>query len=412
MRFASKGPHKVSTFRRAGLVVLIGNAAGAAVALMLTPVIAKLYQPDVFGTFATVTAVASIFVGVSTFRLEVLAQRVRDDGEAAAALRFGFISAVAWGAVLTILGIAAVLWWGAAAWWLAVGGLVTICSMQLLGTAVLLRSSRYRALALHNFVQGAGAVAAQASIGWFSTNSWSLLTGFALARLSWVGTLTCRRPHGKPSQRTTWLEGARFGVVAGSSAAINSLAGQLPVIASTWLFGAAQAGFLAMAFRILIGPLSLAGQAAAAATLGEIGRSLREQSTAVPQILRKAMRDLLLIGLIPCVLVALFGMTVVPVLLGEQWRESGLLVTLMSVGALAQFVVAPFSQLLNLTGHSRVLLVWDLARLACVAASFGLPAFFARSHVEAVAAYSGTLLAIYALLAVLCHRSVSNSRES
>src|SRR5690349_11913384 len=80
-----RGPdpaRRMSGFRRAGLKVLIGSAAGAGLALVLTPVLSRLVSPEVFGSFMTLVALASVFVGVSTMRLEVASQSEPDEAEA------------------------------------------------------------------------------------------------------------------------------------------------------------------------------------------------------------------------------------------------------------------------------------------------------------------------------------------
>jgi O-antigen/teichoic acid export membrane protein len=208
--------------------------------------------------------------------------------------------------------------------------------------------------------------------------------------------------------RGTWQRIRRAALIAGSSAIVNSTATQLPILLGAWLFGTAEVGMMAMSIRILVGPLSIVGAAAASANLGEAGRLFRTAEGGLATLVQRAMLDLLMVGLIPCGLAALLGTRVVPWLLGDRWKEAGAMVALLSIGALAQFVTSPFSQLLNLMGHNRQLLVWDCLRLALIFLSFVVPALLSQSFIVAIGAYSLVQVVIYAdlgRLTILAARS-------
>jgi O-antigen/teichoic acid export membrane protein len=389
-----------SGFRRAGATVLKGSVAGYGINLLLTPLISRLFAPDTFGLFATITAVVSVFVGVSTFRLEVLSQRVRHDAEARDLLWLAFATSVAWGLAITLVAVFCAWTIGISRWWIIAGPLVTLASLELIGSAALARQRSYRDLAVSNFVQGAGAGIIQVALGWAGAGLASLFLGFGAARLVWVRAVDLRRRPTSPLNET-WSRSRRYAAVSGGSALINSCAGQLPVLLAFALFGSAQAGFLAMALRLLIAPLGIVGQAAAAATLGEVGALLRAHDSAASTVVKGAMRDLLLIGIVPCGLAAVLGVWAVPFLLGAQWGPSGVLVALLSVGAMAQFTVAPFSQLLNIADHNRWLLAWDIMRFILIGSSFWLTNLLGGSLLFAGAAYSAALVVLYVVLARL-----------
>ena len=97
--------------RKAGFTVLIGSGLGSAVSLLVTPLISRVFDPAVYGKFALITGVTSVFVGVSTFRLEVQSLRTADDAEATGLIRLGLITSCAWGAALTLVACLAVALW-------------------------------------------------------------------------------------------------------------------------------------------------------------------------------------------------------------------------------------------------------------------------------------------------------------
>ena len=398
--------HGEGGVRKASAIVLIGGGLGLAISTLLTPLITRVFDPAVYGSFAVITAVTSVFVGISTFRLEVQAQKVTNDAEASALIRLGFVASCAWGAVLTMATCVAVALWHVNAYWLSMGVLVVLASLQLLGTAVLTRERRYRSLAIANFIQGAGLGIIQLMLGLVSAGVGSLLAGFGAARLGWIPTL--RQPKNKrPRMATLWRGNRRFAATAGSSALINSLTSVLPVLLISFFYGTAAAGELAIAVRILVVPLGVIGSAAGSANVGEVGRLLRSGDRSAVRVVRSGMRDLLTVGLIPCGLAAALGVWAVPFILGREWREAGVLLAVLSVGSLAQFVVAPFSLLLSMTGQNRFLLMWDTMRFGVTVLSLFIPEQLGLSSAWAIGAYSVTFAGVYGALAWMIIRSVT-----
>lgn len=397
----------MTQFRRAGLTVLMGSAAGMGVALALTPVLSRLVTPGVFGTFMTLSAVASVFVGMSTMRLETAGHIEEHDHEAANAFSLGLTIAVGLGAIITL-----VTWLG----WLmdvlpgiaiAIGPMVVLASTQLIGTASLVRRRRYAVLARSNFVQGGGMAIAQTGLAAISPTVGSLLGGYLLARLTWIRYLP-RLLWRRAEVTLTWSRHRAYALTAGGSAGINSLGGQVPVLAPALFFGDQAAGWFAMAVRILVSPLSVVGQAAAAAAVGEISDAMRTNDGRSRVVFRRGVRDLTIIGAVPALGAAFLGSAIVPLLLGSEWKESGTIVSMLALGVWAQFAVSPFSQVLNLSGHSWRLLCWDVGRLTLMVGSFAIPSLLGGGLATAAASYSATLIVLYIAMARMCDRALTN----
>jgi O-antigen/teichoic acid export membrane protein len=391
--------------RKAGFTVLVGSVLGSAISLLVTPLISRVFEPTVYGQFALITGVTSVFVGVSTFRLEVLSLKAVDDGEATGLIRLGLIVSGAWAATLTLAACLAVALWHVNGYWMSIGVLVFLASLQLLGSAVLTRMRRYRSLAAGNFVQGASLGVVQLLLGLVGGGLGALIAGFGAARLGWLPVL--RRPRkGTRGIAGLWRENRRFAALAGSSAFLNSLTSSAPVILVSVFYGDATVGQLAIGIRLLVTPLSIIGQSAASANLGEVSRMLRVGDDTAARIVRHGIRDLLAVGLIPCGLAGALGAWAIPFLLGHEWREAGLLLAALAAGALAQFVAAPFSQLLNLTGDNRRLLIWDMGRCSATVLSFCVARAAGLSPVWAVGSWSIVLVVLYGALACLVLRTI------
>lgn len=391
--------------------MLVGSAAGHGIAFLLTPLLSRLYSPTTVGTYSTVLAVASALIGFSTLRLETFSLATDDDDEAAAMCRLALLWATTWSLIALTVGVVAVLA-GAPHVWVSVGVMVFAGSLQPIGAARLVRETRYRQLALANFGQGAGMGSLQTGLGVLSPSPWSLIAGFSLSRTVWLPWIVGRevgREGGVAAgqQRTTWHRRRRSAWAAGLSALVNSAASQLPILLTAWFYGAEQVGLLALAIRLLVSPLGIVGEAAAAANIGEVSRLLRARDPGAVLLVRRGMRDLFLAGVGPCALVAALSIPLAPTVLGDQWADAGPVLLALTAGTLAQFVVAPFSQLLNLTGRTSILLRWDVIRFTGIGLALAVPSAMQAPYARVVGCYSGVLVALYLALGVLVVRAVT-----
>lgn len=279
-------------------------------------------------------------------------------------------------------------------------------SLQLIRTAQLVRSDRYWELALANFTQGAGLGGSQFLLGLARPSGLMLVGGFLLSRAVWAPSLKLLVSTSFRDFRKLALKHRSYALAAGTTAFVNGLGSQLPVLAAAAFFGSVEAGLFAMMARILISPLTVVGQAAAAATLGHIGMRLRARDERALRLLNQTMRDLFLVGLVPCIAVAIGGPWGAEILLGSEWKQVGILMSVMSIGALAQFTCAPFAQLLNLMNRSRTLLLWDITRLAIVTLAISIPALMGWPFVVSVALLSFGYVIIYIALSVMVRSAI------
>lgn len=387
---------------------MVGSAGGFVVALALTPVLSRLFQPELFGTFSTLVAVASTFVGFSTLRFEVIAQRKSDDMEYWSGIGAALSAVVATSLFLAIVSVVSVLVLDLDSWLLWTAPMVLLGSLQLVGGAVYTRNQNYRNLAAANFFQQAGTALVQVAIGLWSASIGALITGFLAARSIWLLPVSRIRCEGGLEVKAYWRKHGANGVQAGTSALINSASGQLVVLLIAALHGAAAVGTVAMAVRIVVAPLGLVSQAVAAAVVGEVGKLAREgRQVEARHLVRTGARDNFLIAVVPLTLAAVFAPFVAEPLLGAQWKDVGIAISALAAGALFQFIASPFSQVLNIINRSGRLLVWDVARLAAYSASFAIPAFFGMSWLAALVTYSIAQVLIYLLLMWMVLRELS-----
>ncbi|MGC5629539.1 lipopolysaccharide biosynthesis protein [Georgenia sp. Z1344] len=361
---------------------------------MFTILVARIYDPSTYGEFAAVLALSSVFIGVSTLRLEVRAHGI--EGSEKPLFRLALVVAAIVSIPILILSAVAVLL-GADIVWLFCAPMVYIGSVQLVRSAQLVYGRRYLALATNNFAQGASMGSTQYILGLAAPASATLAVGFLVSRLTWIKGIGVMFTNVEPLL-VTFKSHWRYAVVAGTTALINSAAGQLPVLLIVAVYSSVEAGLFAMMLRLLVSPLAVIGRAAGATSIGEVGKLVRRRQPGARRFIARASMELAIAGLVPCLIVGFAGPWIATTLMGGEWRGAGVLMAIMSVGAFGQFVASPFSQLLNVVGASRSLLVWDLVRLLLFAGAIALPAAFGQSFTYAIGVYSLMHVPVYGLL--------------
>lgn len=394
-----------------GFKIAVGSAIGVLITVALTPIITRQFSPAAFGEFSTLVAVASIAIGLSTLRLEVLAQAEKDDSEYSSAMKAATCANVLASLGVLVATVAAVIVGNAPLAWLLVGPMVLIGTIQLTGSAYWVRKRHYGKLAVGNFWQQGSIGVWQTILGFASPTMGALVVSFMLARAFWVvPTIKSVRKSGGTALsyfKKTW----RQAVMAGASAGVNSLAGQALILVVAFAYGVVEVGILALAVRVIVGPVGMAAQAFSSAATGEVGRALREGEnySAWGKVKAGSIANVK-IAIIPIAAVGLSSPFLAGVILGAEWQEAGYAIAALSIGALAQFAVSPFAQVLNLSGNSKWLLAWDVARLIALVGAVLVPATLGQAWIVAVTTYSIVQVLVYGSLVYVLKKALCVDR--
>lgn len=383
-------------------IILVGTVLGNGIAWLLNFLIARIFSSETYGQASVVIAVATLFIGVATMRLEIRSLSTKDEEEAKLLLNAGFGMAVWWAIGLSLSTVVAVLL-GAPAFWLALGLMVLCGAMQSLGATALTRDRKYQRLSLVNMAQASSMGILQVSFGLIHAGVLALLAGFAAARAVWLPTLKQLRLPLNPIKLLSRTH-RRFMLAAGSSALINAAASQSSVILIGILFSSSDTGNYAMAQRIIAVPLGVISQAVASASNGEMSVLVRQKGDWLKEV-NKTVRILLLLGLIICGGAFAFGIWLAPTFLGSEFEASGKFIAVLAIGSWLQFAISPFSQLLNITNSHRELLVWDITRFVLLTLSLTIPSSLGASLLTTLLCYSLAMTVVYVLLYLAIRRA-------
>jgi O-antigen/teichoic acid export membrane protein len=153
----------------------------------------------------------------------------------------------------------------------------------------------------------------------------------------------------------------KFPLYSAPALLITVLIGNLPPILMGSLFGADVAGNYGMAYRIVVGPLTIIGY-----PLSNIFTS-EASGSKDPAGLRTAARFMFAVSLLfvalPAVLFGLVAPQLAPLALGREWVLVGRIASALAIMAAAQALAAPFSEVTSIYRRQEVRFLVDLLRL-------------------------------------------------
>lgn len=397
--------------RQAVAAIASGTAGGQLIALACSPLISRLVPPDQYGPFAVINAAMMPLASIAALRLEAAVPLGQDDGEALELVCLGM--RVVGASFVVTFGIA----WTCRNWLVEVLQLAVDPSLlvwvpivaSLMGLFVLLnqlaiRLRLYSAIARRNLLQAGVTALAQVAFGASGWGAHGLALGLALGQL--VGLLSLRhalRAAWSARRETPHRAGElmrrfrKFPLFMMPSALVNSLGLQAPVFLLAALYGTTISGWMGMTQRILALPIALVGLAMAQVFLGEFSAAKRDGSAPLLPIFMKTSLHLVVFGSVLATLVVVFAPQAFSVLLGAQWRTSGVFAQYMAVGLALQAVASPLSQTLIVMEKLRWQLSWDVSRLAVTCAAVFGARWLGQSANGAVAALGVAMAASYAL---------------
>lgn len=341
----------------------VGTTLAQAVAILISPILSRLFEPDAFGLaalFGSITMTIGL-VGCLSYQLAILLPK--DDETAADLLALCFtvmaamtlvvaaVTAVAGETLLTLTGAADL----APYKWLIPAGTLTV-------TAAL--PFRYWA-SRHNRFTSIGAATAGASfmnaaatlgaglLGWTSGVSltvarlpgkaaapavlaWRFLRDdltFCLRRWSASGMWQAAKRYKKFPLMTSWTQ------------LLNMASRQAPVILIAGFFGPAAAGLYALGRRVITLPSTLI-----ATSILEVffqrGAAKQASGEDLSSLVRNVATRLITVGLLPMLIIGMAGPDLFGFVFGENWREAGLYAQYLVPFVFMMFVTSPLNSIL------------------------------------------------------------------
>jgi len=398
--------------RRSVSILAGGTALGQALAVLITPVLTRIYGAEDFGYFQIYFAFTGIAALAVTLRYE-LAILLPEQEETAAN-----VVCVTLCAVLLMSGLQ-----GFTAWLLHHNHLLPsnaaglhpylwIVPLAVCGAGIYqtlnfwaLRQKAYERVAGTRLTQVLTQFGMQLAVGLIHSGPLGLLLGDAagrmtgslsLARLLWLRSWNTFR---SVRWRTIW--GAanryrRFPLVSSWSSLLNAGAYSVPPLLMAGLFGTKMLGWFALGDRVLGAPTTLIGQAVSQVYAVEAASLAASNPRALQGLFFRSIKSLAILGAAPFVVFFLFAPGLFAFAFGESWREAGVYARILAAMHYLAFICWPLTQTLNILEQQHWQLGWDASRLVLTCGSLWIVFHYGGSARIAIGVLAAAMFLGYA----------------
>lgn len=357
-------------FVRSVGVLAGGTAFSQAIALLALPLLTRLYTPEEFTVLATYTSVLTLLTVIACLRLEIAIPMPKSQGEALDLLALSVISVI----FITFLSAFVVFFFGE--WfnnvtdyklkgylWLLPAG-VFFAGVYKAFQYWVTREKDFKLIAKTRMTQSVSGAAAQIGFGYAGVTPLGLLLGQILnVGAGGLGLIFHFRKYNRNISRKikfsrlkeTFEKYDNFPKYSTWEALTNSAAIQAPVFMIAILLAGPEAGYLMLAMRLLSAPMGLIGGSVAQVYLADASDKYHDGS--LEAFTNKTILVLAKAGFFPLAIAGISAPILIPVIFGDEWYRTGILISWMVPWFFMQFITSPVSMALHITGNQKTALV-------------------------------------------------------
>ena len=390
-------------------LIAASHAVGQLSLFMAVPILSRGYGPETFGLYSIAFSVAVTVAIVASFRLELAIPLTNDPQtiRSLIILSLGVALVVSLGLSLALT-IVPRLAWEAVDLPLVISALlipimVFLTALFNLQTQILIARKGYKSVAARSLVGPITTAAAQISLIPIQIGSLGLMVGFIFGRLASLAvSITTFRAFifgrlNRQEVRLTWRRFRRFGSQLTLASAMNSIGGQLPLLAVAFMFGPVTAGYIGVLTVLITAPAGLVWQASSQVLYGEVAES-RRMGLLVPRtFLLGTAAKLSLVGFVLAATVIALPDWVWTSWLGQSWSGVSTYAPWVALVAGASIVGAPMQTTLVAAFRTVMNLSLDVTRVITVGGA-GLICHFLDTSAEVLFAVMSSILAANLLL--------------
>jgi O-antigen/teichoic acid export membrane protein len=408
-----------SAFARDTALVMLGTGLGQGLNLISSPVLTRLYSPELFGSLGVLLSMYSVLTPLACWRYEQAIMVTSSDREAASVWRLAgalnlLMVVISTVAVLTIGRLVAeALGRPAVADWLwAVPLLLLLAGAYQTLRLWLGRRRRFGTIAAGRVSRGGISNAAPIlAASFLGASAAGLIGGYLTGLAAEVVVLlaqACRSSRLHPGVHVRGASGElrsaamryrKFPLFAVPGTLSNLLAIEAPTLLLAAFFSPAEVGLYWLSYRLLALPTSLAGEAVSTVFYQRLS-AMRASGRSGAALTTQVFVLLLGVGLIPMAAIGIAAPTMFGLIFGSEWEAAGHYARALVPAELMLFVAYPLTQAFFVYEKQEVGLLWNIGFLAMSAVSFAGGAYFAGA-LAAVQWYSLGSVIMYGLVVVM-----------
>lgn len=407
------------------LVMFLGTALGQSFAVLLAPLLTRLYSPEIFGLLGAFVSATGIMSVVAALRYEMalpLTSTSDKDGiNLLAVCATSLLATTLIGFIIVALLPDTML--GALAPYkiLIPIGFFCIGAYQVM-IYYATREGAFKAISHTKIAQGIIGPLTQACIGLFSGNVFGLIIGFIAGQSAGIGTLFRQLVVKTPAtlrliswqhMRVMARRYIRFPLISSWAGLVNAAGtSSLLLIAIPILYSSTVGGFIFLIDRIIGRPLLLISTSILQVYVGETSKSLISNPQAVRARFLQLTKFQLVIVSVWLLLLNALAAPLFPFVFGEQWAAAVPYLHVLSIAYLPQMVVHALIHTLDILEKQALSAFWEVGRLAAILGAFATSIALGFNALEALLLYSVCQAVAQIILFGLMYRAIQSLQKA
>lgn len=403
-----------------GVLVLVGGTTFSQVLnVILSPIITRIYSPEQFGMLTLYTAIIGI-IAVGSFKYE-LAIPLADSEKKAANIILMCIILLSLFTLITLFVLLIINYFFHDAIkfdqfiWLIPLGVFSLGIYQIFKQWTF-RLKEFKNLSRSIIFQNIIGNLVKVLGGFIGLGGSGLILGHIVGQSLGVSQLTKSLFTRKQlinclNKRTIFWSIKRYNQFPLYSVPIHlltSVGRHLPIIFITFFYGSQVVGLYGLAYSVVRLPMTLVGQAIGDVFFAEAAAIGRKNVERIKRLSNRLVIRLALIGILPSMLLILFGPQLFSIVFGDSWFESGKYASIATIMSFFMLIFAPVSRIYEVYEKQKLKLVIDIIRIILICIVFGLSWFFELNSYLAILMYSIVVSAIHFVIYIFAQRIMNS----
>jgi O-antigen/teichoic acid export membrane protein len=350
-----------SGFVLSARTLVSGSLIAQGISFLALPILTRLYTPGDFNTLAVYAAFVAIFAAVACLRLDIAIPLPKEDKDAVCLLVFALIIS---GGISFALGIFVYFFkieiissinlqiLEQYIWLLPIGiwFTSTFTALQYWST----RNKRFKLVAQTRVLQNLSGSIFQILYGLLGAGPFGLIVGLiinsATGAISFLKREILLDISTILSVRWSHMckvlgSYSRFPTYSTFDALANTSGSQIPIILIAAIAIGPEAGYLALAIKVISTPLMVVSSSVGQVYLSQAAEQYRKGVLAI--FTYRIFNGLLLTGVGPALTVAMIAPEMFAIIFGDEWKRAGEILTYMAPAIIFQFMSTPISMVMH-----------------------------------------------------------------
>ena len=359
--------------------VTSGSFFGQLVFISTTPIITRIYDPEVFGFFAIYSAIVRLVSGISPLRYEmaILIAEQKEDVKHLVLISSIFVFCVCLLSYVIISAIDFLMGFIVAIGVINSHKLLICLGIFFTGMINVIvsletKNGQFRSIALFKFIKPLstsivnvlyGIILKSTSLGLIIGDLIGSFLGLLYLTFESIKDFKSKSLSDLSKNKTLYLlkRYKSFPLFGTISVLINSAMIHLPVIIISNFQTPLIVGLYSLANRVLQMPMALFNSGLSQVFLKNA--SDNKSNSLVAPLVTKTLIRLIMVSIFPIFLVLLIGEDIFSFIFGKKWVLAGKYLQILSLWAFSAFLVQPLSQLVNVYEKQKEALIINIIRL-------------------------------------------------